>query len=440
MKAMSLALIAGCSAALATTPEPPAGDDVARLRAAGPPALDALLDRYDHLAPGAERDQLATTIDAVAAQRYATVSRLYWYTDLDAAETAARARHVPILSLRMLGDLREDLSCANSRLFRATLYANAEVGAFLRDHFVLHWSTERPVPRVTIDFGDGRKLVRTTTGNSAHYVLDEDGHVLDVLPGLYAPSAFRTELAASLQLAGKVRGLSDGKRAAAVVAFHQAKLTAASDAWGKLAGAIVMPTLRRLMRPDDVDSALAAAQRAAMSKARVEVPDLKRLGASPGALADGDLAAWATAGQILYGIGDLPSTANVAELSDGTPVRWGKAPQRAAKPAQPLFDARSRGLIEQLASVPARTLTPAQLADMIARLEQSAVADTAQNQLRLRPMIAAHIIETGGRENLADLNAWIYASVFHTPKDDAWLGLVSATDFSGLPGDGIVTP
>src|SRR5262249_39687742 len=48
----------------------------------------------------------------------------------------------------------------------------------------------RPVPRVTIDFGDGRTLKRTITGNSAHYVLASDGTVLDALPGLYGPQQF----------------------------------------------------------------------------------------------------------------------------------------------------------------------------------------------------------------------------------------------------------
>ncbi len=56
---------------------------------------------------------------------------------------------------------------------------------------MLHWQSVRPVPRVTIDFGDGRKLERTLTGNSAHYVLASDGTPLDVLPGLYSPLAFQ---------------------------------------------------------------------------------------------------------------------------------------------------------------------------------------------------------------------------------------------------------
>src|SRR5262245_9441622 len=110
-RSIPLAVAAGCAAAFALPHTAPAApDDAASLRAQGPTALRALLARYDLTPPGAERDQLAQTIDAVAAQRYATVSRLYWYTDLDAAQEAARAQHRPILALRMLGRLDDELS------------------------------------------------------------------------------------------------------------------------------------------------------------------------------------------------------------------------------------------------------------------------------------------------------------------------------------------
>ena len=55
---------------------------------------------------------------------------------------------------------------------------------------MLHWQSVRPVPTVTIDFGDGRKLERTLTGNSIHYILDSQGRPIDALPGLYGPQAF----------------------------------------------------------------------------------------------------------------------------------------------------------------------------------------------------------------------------------------------------------
>src|SRR4029077_6429995 len=123
----------------------------------------------------------------VAEQRDAYASHLYWYTDLEAAKSAARASHKPILALRMLGNLTEELSCANSRFFRTVLYPNEKVSADLREGFILYWSSERPAPKITIDFGDGRKIERTVTGNSIHYVLDENGNPIDAIPGLYSP-------------------------------------------------------------------------------------------------------------------------------------------------------------------------------------------------------------------------------------------------------------
>lgn len=95
---------------------------------------------------------------------------MYWYTDIEQAKAAARTSGKPILSLRLLGSLDQDLSCANSRFFRVALYPNVEISKLLQDPLILHWQSVRPVPKVTIDFGDGRKLERTITGNSIHYI------------------------------------------------------------------------------------------------------------------------------------------------------------------------------------------------------------------------------------------------------------------------------
>jgi hypothetical protein len=64
----------------------------------------------------------------------------------------------------------------------------------LRRDFVLHWESVRPVPRVTIDFGDGRRVERTLTGNSVHVVLDPYGRMVDAVPGLMAPDVFLDQL------------------------------------------------------------------------------------------------------------------------------------------------------------------------------------------------------------------------------------------------------
>jgi hypothetical protein len=82
--------------------------------------------------------------------------------------------------------------------------------------------------------------------------------------------------------------------------------------------------------------------------------------------------------------------------------------------------------------------TAEELDAMIARLERTIVADTALNQLQLRPQIAREIVRRGGRVEFTALNAWIYDQVFRTPRQDPWLGLLQRDVFTGLPGDGVV--
>jgi hypothetical protein len=138
-------------------------------------------------------------LDRVCAQKDAHTSLLYWFTDLGAAVAEARRRGRPILSLRLLGRLDEELSCANSRFFRKLLYPRLH--QLLRSKFVLHWQSVRPVPRVTIDFGNGRRLERTLTGNSVHLVLDCLGRPVDALPGLFDVDTFRDLLESAHALA-----------------------------------------------------------------------------------------------------------------------------------------------------------------------------------------------------------------------------------------------
>src|SRR5215469_7230818 len=171
------------------------------LRALGPQGLQALEKQFareiaahkvNAVSPNWNR--IGAALDRVGGQYENYASGLYWYIDLEQAKAAARASGRPILSLRLLGRLDEDLSCANSRFFRTTLYPSAEINQLLKDRFVLHWESVRPAPKVTIDFGDGRKLVRTITGNSIHYILDADGTIVDALPGLYSAHVFASEL------------------------------------------------------------------------------------------------------------------------------------------------------------------------------------------------------------------------------------------------------
>ena len=179
--------------------------------AAPPPErLTALLADYDALrANDHRRETLLREIDAVAGQKDAVRSRLFWHTDLAQALAVAKTENKPVLSLRLLGRLDEELSCANSRYFRQSLYTDRKVIAALQLNYVLHWESLRPVPVITIDFGDGRQIKRTITGNSIHYVLAPDGVVLDALPGLYDAKTFSDELT---EIAIAARAVSPDQR------------------------------------------------------------------------------------------------------------------------------------------------------------------------------------------------------------------------------------
>ncbi len=377
----------------------PAVDEISALRAEGPPALERLLARYDALPEGSERDDLERTIDAVAAQRYATFSRLYWYTDLEAAKAAARASGRPILSLRMLGRLDEDLSCANSRLFRVVLYANEDVSRFLRDHFVLHWSSERPAPRVTVDFGDGRRIETTVGGNSAHFVLDADGTPIDVLPGLYSPVAFRRELEAALPLAIASPTFSEAERPRRLREFHRERMEAN--------GALPADPGPSRSFPVPTEAGLFEAERLATTKSMIEMPLVLR--------------------------GGLDPQRTLRRLSLG--VRFTPRLEEAR------LDARSRELVKKLRPTdwgnPAKPLDAKGLDAEIAVLEANVAADTAENE-QLHQSIQTWFEQPGPPPEFAELSRRLYAEHFLTPADDPWLGLSTPLIFTGLPGDGIL--
>lgn len=412
---------ADVAVAVLRNPAIPATDaEVAALRAEGPAALQRLLALHDSISAASTRATLAATIDRVAAQRYATSSRLYWHTDLDAAQAASRASGKPILSLRMLGRLDEDLSCANSRMFRTVLYPDAAVAKLLREKFVLHWSSERPVPRVTIDYGDGRTLATTVTGNSAHYVLDADGHVLDVLPGLYAPAVFRAELERAADVARRL----DRAPAATLLAHHRGADTRLAARWKQIRAMTIIGDDPRAPTPQQVETALAAAQRATMSKAFVEVPMLRRLdlGADPGKLPD-DLDVRAAAAARLFGI--------EPEHLEGARGR--------STPRGGLLDAPTRALVTSL--LPSG-LDADQRAGVVRTLERTIAADTLLNDVRLRRAIRARLIaqlERGELPAFEPTNAWVYADVFLTPASDPWLGLLPSDTYTGLPGGAVTT-
>jgi hypothetical protein len=384
------------------------------LRAAGPRGLQTFLQRHAReLAPGkVPSPALRTALDQLCQMKDCYAARLYWYTDLEAAKAAAQSSGKPILSLRLLGNLDQDLSCANSRFFRVALYPNAKIAKLLQEKFILHWQSERPVPKVTIDFGNGRTLERTITGNSIHYILSAEGRPLDALPGLYGPQAFLGQLQQSLNLFQQWQQRPALEQSQFLRDYHQTRLAELQRRWQadlRQVGVTVPPQLLSNLNPDARPSALQAGQVAA-TKMVVERPLLANI-------------QWAANQQrALTEITDKAAWQKLAQLQ-----------QRSAR-----LDANSVALIQQKRSLGIQPeAAPASLATIVQNLEASMVLDTVRNEYILHGQLHQWFMQARTTGNLETLNAAVYKNLFLTPAEDPWLGLLAPDSFSAIDGEGV---
>jgi hypothetical protein len=387
---------------------------VNELRNLGPAGLNELRLRYavqikKHiddplLKPDAEWERIAKALDTVSGQKNSYLAGLYWYTDLNEAQRVATASRKPILSLRLLGKLTDELSCANSRFFRTVLYSNAEIASVLRDRFVLHWQSVRPAPVITIDFGDGRKLERTITGNSIHYVLDSSGHLLDALPGLYGPQAFLRGLADAEGLFKSLHGKLDQQRTALLWKYYSAQHNKINVAWyedtTKIGGKAPEGFITQTTRDGKLDAILVA--RLAVTKAYSEVNMLRAMTATPEKL-----------GQIT----DEAAWRKIAQLHAGDAV----------------LDKSSIALIRR--QNPA--LSDQEFAVMLQKFEELIALDTVRNEYLLHTKLYPWLLRDPSRTDLNKFNDKVYAELFLTPGPDPWLGLLTKDAYMAIDNAGI---
>jgi hypothetical protein len=407
--------------ALSTNPSVSAAA-IAELRSMGPAGMQTLVQANlaeikrhiedPNQADSAEWLRLTVALDAVSQQKDSYLSQLYWYTDFEAAKKAASQSGKPILSLRLLGNLTDELSCANSRFFRSTLYANQYVATNLRDRFILHWQSVRAVPRITIDFGDGRKLERTITGNSIHYVLDTDGYPIDGMPGLHGPAAFLSRLADAEQAFRQVSGKEDVVRQRLLAQYHRSHITATSLEWfkdtAKIGGKIPEGmSLRQTDRGEALEIAPLA-----VTKMMTEATTLRAMTAAPESL-----------GRVTDEAG------------------WNKLAALHAENAR--LDAATYGLIEKqtrtiFESAKSSVNPDVMFQNVIQKLERSIALDTVRNEYLLHTKLHAWLAVIHGVENVDVLNERVYAELFMTPRSDPWFGLLSPDTYTGLDNGGVV--
>jgi hypothetical protein len=273
-----------------------------------------------------------------------------------------------------------------------------DVARYIQENFVPCWESVRPVPKVTIDFGDGKVLERTLQGNTVMYVCLPDGRPVDAYPGIYTGQALRKGLEETLQL---VRGLGPLERygepaEAEIRAWHRARVSRS-----------VENEIRRIT----------------LSKAFVESPLLDALGIgrkAAFALRPGGPPAGGPSG---------PETAP----ADGRAATQEAAPDPLADPEAAL--ARLSEKIEDVSKQPA---TVEQLRARYAKLPEEkrpspeklgAMAVQLDSDTNLRSVRPAVHLLFAGFETLPDAGACssaVYRKILRVPLDDPYLGLADA--------------
>lgn len=387
---------------------------VASLRSMGAEGLQTMFEVYKediarYMKTGEQNAQwlkIAAALDAVAMQKDSYSSNLYWYTDFEQAKREAQKSGKPILSLRLLGNLNEEFSCANSRFFRSILYANSDVSKQLRENFILHWKSVRPAPKITIDFGDGRKIERTITGNSIHYIIDSNGQTLDALPGLNGPAAFNRWLIETENLAKEINGKNHAQRWIALEKYHRSRIGEITRTWAtdlEKSGAKLPKQIEDKIKSGN-PRALEAAP-VAVTKSVVEVNILRRI------TADASL---------------LDAATNIDD--------WKKIAALHSHEAK--LDSNSVAMIRRQ-TLKDKEDVNGQFSTLINNLENYIAIDTVRNQYLLRTKLHAWFV-TGEANDLNQLNEKVYAQLFLTPSSDAWLGLYSPDTYTAIEGGGIV--
>ncbi len=415
-------------------------------------ADDIAQHRANGLAKTPNWENVRHALYKVSGQRDSWASGLYWYTDLEAAKAAAKKSGKPILSLRLLGRLDEELSCANSRFFRTALYANQNISQTLRNDFVLHWSSERPVPVVTIDMGDGRVMKRTLTGNSVHYLMDSQGRVLDALPGLYGPGAFAKWLGHSRNLNVSWLALPAEKRDEWLRNYHKAQIEYSMNAYAddyvkaysvklndeQRANFVKGLAATSFVSAPPAPSAWLAGARA-MAKSAAEMPILNSTrvyGTLPESM---NLSVTESVGTPRpYRLFDASSI-----NSDFDNISWARLATLYTIDAQ--LDGSSQNLMcskmpqqisDQTNKNPGIPFSRIPIVGVLQSFQSAMAIDTVRNKYRMHLPIHKWFAD-GEATDFETLNRRVYSELFLTPRNDQWLGLAPIGTYTALQNDGV---
>ena len=101
------------------------------------------------------------------------------------------------------------------------LFSNPSIVLTMNSLFENTWQSMRPVPTMSLDFGNGRTVKRTMHGNIATVICTPDEKVVDIIGGLLSPAAYSARLIEAAAIAQKLEAMSASEQLAALKRFHQ---------------------------------------------------------------------------------------------------------------------------------------------------------------------------------------------------------------------------
>jgi hypothetical protein len=257
---------------------------------------------------------------------------------------------------------------------------------------------------ITIDFGDGRKLERTITGNSIHYVLDSSGKPIEAFPGLYGPKAFLRGLTDAEGLF-KLLGRNKPEAGRSILEPHyRMRSDHISSAWltdTATIGGKLPKTYEVRKGPNGLLTAIALIP-LAVTKAATEITVLRTLS---------------------------PAGETLGQITDE--AAWRKIAQLHASDA--ILDSRSLSLIRR--QNPA--LSEVEFAALVKNFQELIALDTVRNEYLMHSKLYTWLFYDRSRNDLEKFNEKVYAELFFTPRTDPWLGLLGRDIYMGIDNGGV---
>jgi hypothetical protein len=252
------------------------------------------------------------------------------------------------------------------------LLSDPEVSRFLAEAVVPCWESVRPVPQVTIDFGNGQVLRRTLAGNTVLYLCLPDGRVVDAFPGVYTPLDF---LPAARRAVEFIQASGAAPTDSALLAWHKAQLAQA---------------------------AVSEQRRITLSKRLVESPLLFALSGN--------------AGRSPLNLGE-PWDARIEETDlNAAFTRLSARLEDVSKAAASASEVR--------AEAGGQSAEPPPSAEELGR--RAVVEDSRTNVQVVRPAVHLYLAARERTPSPRECRDVLYKQVLHVPLDDPYLGLKAA--------------